>query len=207
MKRVGLLVGLLVVLTGTGVVAQSPSPQATPRYAPDDLATALPTQIGEYEVRVTTGVLPPTYREVYRDMLLPFGRSPDGVLVADGMGFLAGDEEALARDGSSFDLWAMRVEGIPAAALVVPWVHGAFTVSESFDESLWQLGWRDIDGREVYAATLTRELIEDAVTRLGANPEFGWYVHAKGEVMFILRLPLTQPSGSPSLSEILATLP
>ena len=184
-----------------------PAEGARPMYAPEDLAVALPSRVGEYEVRVATGVLPPTYQEVYRDMLRPFGQSPEDIRGADGMGYPAGDEDALDRDGSSFDLWAMRVEGIPADALVVPWVYGAFNASESFDEALWQMGWRDIDGREVYAATPIPELMEDAVSRLGANPEAGWYVFAKGEVMFIVRLPLTHPSGSPALSEILAELP
>lgn len=140
-------------------------------------------------------------------MLLPFGKSLDDIQAADGMGYPAGDDGALDRDGQSFDLWAMRVEGIAADALVVPWVYGAFTASEEFDGSLWQMGWREIDGREVYAATLIPELSEEAVARLGANPEFGWYVLAKGEVLFVVSLPLTHPSGGPSLTEIFAALP
>ena len=140
-------------------------------------------------------------------MLLPFDKSPDDIWVADGMGYPTGDEDTLDRDGPSFDLWAMRVEGIAADVLVVPWVYGAFAASEDFDESLWQMGWRDIDGREVFAATLIPELSEEAVARLGASPEFGWYVLAKGEVLFVVSLPLTHPSGGPSLTEILAALP
>ncbi|MFO7533103.1 MAG: hypothetical protein R6W93_11630 [Candidatus Limnocylindrales bacterium] len=208
MKRVGLLAGLLVILAGAGTAAQSPSPEATPLYAPDDMAVALPSSVGDYEVRISSGVLPTDdYREVYRDMLLPFGKSPDDIRGADGMGYPVGDVGALDRDGPSFDLWAMRVEGVPGVALVEPWVRGAFTDSEAFDDALWQVAWRDIDGREVYVVTPIPELMEEAVARFGANPEFGWYVLAKGEVMFIVSLPLTHPSGGPSLSEILARLP
>ena len=201
------VLALALLVPGVGAVAQSPSPEATPLYAPDDLATTLPTTVGDYEVRIVTGALPPTYREVYRDMLLPFGRTPDDVLVADGMGYPTGDEDALDRDGPSFDLWAMRVEGIPAAALVEPWVFGAFAASDAFDESLWQMGWRDIGGHDVYAATPIPKWWDEAVAREGANPEFGWYLLAKGEVMFIVSLPVSHAVSSPTLVELLAELP
>jgi hypothetical protein len=50
--RAGILAGLVALVLGSGVMAQSPSPEGSPWYAPDDLTTALPARVGDYELQI-----------------------------------------------------------------------------------------------------------------------------------------------------------
>jgi hypothetical protein len=50
MKRIGLLASMLVL--GSAVAAQEPSPEASALYAPDDMTFQVPRQVGELSLAV-----------------------------------------------------------------------------------------------------------------------------------------------------------
>jgi hypothetical protein len=87
MKRVGQLAGLLVLVLGSGVVAQEPEP--TPLFAPDDLALTLPTHldgmrlsvlsyIGQDSLMLAKGQIRPVLEQVLSDL----DKTPDELRMA-----------------------------------------------------------------------------------------------------------------------------
>ena len=100
-KRVGLLAGLLVLVLGTEVVAQSPSasatplpsPEATPMYAPELLEFALPARLDGVALKVLGYVGPDSLtladgplRPVLEQVLSDLGKTPDDLRMGCSMG-------------------------------------------------------------------------------------------------------------------------
>ena len=116
--RVGLLAGLLVVALGSGAVAQDPEPEATPPYAPLDLASAIPSQVGDVALVVTTMTGPEllaatddTNRAATTAMLTSLGKEPEDLVMAQGDPV---DESA----PDTYWVTATRVVGVPADTLM-----------------------------------------------------------------------------------------
>jgi len=197
-KRVGLLAGLLVLSLGSGVVAQEPSPKTTPLFAPGDLASTIPSMVGDYEVAIEAGPLDvDVYEEAWIDLLLPLGKDTSDVRTADGYGLPD-------RNNPAFQVSAMHIAGVPAADLIEPMVDGIIDGMPEKYQAFAQVDWRIIEGRDVYAIAWTPELLEQAD---GGNTEAGIYHYANGEVLFQIVVPPYHAAGSPPLSEILAALP
>ena len=123
---------------------------------------------------------------------------------ADGYGFPAGDDEALARDGPAFQVSVVRVDGVPAADLVEPMVDGILEGMPEEYQGFAQVDWQVIDGRDVYAIAWTPASLEQVD---GGNTESGIYHYAHGEFLFQIVVPPYHAAGSPPLSVILAELP
>ena len=152
-------------------------------------------------------------KDRWRDLLLPFGKEPADVRVVSAEGYPATDTDALDRDGPRFSLNAMRVDGVFAASFAEP-VMDITVGSIPAWESFFRYDWREMDGRSVYAATLTPAGWEQLGEVTGFEPvdagsdEFGVYVYPKGEVLFVLMMPPDgRASGLPSVGDILSELP
>jgi hypothetical protein len=129
MRRVVLLTSVLLLTLFGGAVAQSPSPtaapEATPLYAPDDLASLLPSTLnglplasvaGRGDEMVSLGIDDPEWLE---QVLAPLGKEPSDYQKAVAM---TGDpltpddmDWALAPEG--YWIRAMRVDGVPGEVL------------------------------------------------------------------------------------------
>ena len=113
-KRVGSLVLLLVFALGSGTVAQSPSPGAPPRFAPDDVGILLPSELGGVALTVTDWAGPDalavsaeTAVGKTEDLLIPMGKEPTDRSLA----------QAVTTDASAaaqYDIIAMRIAGVAA---------------------------------------------------------------------------------------------
>jgi hypothetical protein len=135
---VGVVIALVVMGSraagaADGVAGAAASPEPPPLdgrvemleqlFAPDDLAFTIPSTVGEYEVDGEAGPLDvDVYGELWRDLLLPLGQDASDVRTASGLGFPAGEEDALDRAGPTFQVSAMRLDGVPAISLVEPFV-------------------------------------------------------------------------------------
>ena len=195
---------LVLVLTSVAA-AQSPSAATPTPFVPDDLASTIPTNVGVYEVAIEAGPLDvDLYEEAWRDLLQPLGKDTGDVQTADGYGFPAGDEEAIARDGPVFQVSVMRVDGVPAAELVEPMVGGILDGMPAEYQGFARVDWQVIDGRDVYAIVWTPALLEQVE---GGNTESGIYHYANGDILFQVVVPPYHPAGGPALTEILARLP
>ena len=126
-KRVGLLAGLLVLVLGTEVVAQSPSasatplpsPEATPMYAPELLEFALPARLDGVALKVLGYVGPDSLtladgplRPVLEQVLSDLGKTPDDLRMAAAW---ADTDGPTGR--TLFDIAALRIDGVPGAVL------------------------------------------------------------------------------------------
>ena len=190
---------LALVVPG-GVVAQEPSPEATPLFAPSDLAFTLPTRVGDYEVTITSAHLDidAENREFYRDWLLPLGKTPDDVLAVQGLAHPLGNFDSLSEEGPAISLIALRVQGVPATVSLEGFLAG---IPSGF---FGDRSWRVVDGQDVYAVVPTAEQREE----LGAElTETGMYLYPKGEVFYAITVPFDYPDTVPSLAEILAEMP
>jgi len=196
---------MLVLVLTSGVAAQSPSAATPTPFVADDLASTIPTTVGDYGVAIEAGPLDvDVYEDAWRDLLQPLGKDTSDVQTADGYGFPAGDEEALARDGPAFQVSVMRVDGVPAAELVEPMVGGILEGMPAEYQAFARVDWQVIDGRDVYSIVWTPALLEQVE---GGNTESGIYHYANGQILFQVVVPPYHPAGSPALTEILARLP
>lgn len=175
MRRVRAIVGITLAATlllAQGVAAQvsSPSPAATPIYAPEDMAFALPYQIdgrlldpvahdGEWFVEQIG-------QEAARDLLVPLDREPTDVRAAVATPDRTGDEPYLS-------LFAIRIDGVEGARLAVPLTEIMFGTNEGTDDGQpWD--WIEIDGRAVLAIEV-------------ADVPGAWALaYPKGEVVFFV---------------------
>lgn len=201
MKRVGLLAGLVALVLGTGVVAQEPSPEASPLYAPDDMTLALPSRIGEYVVVVRDVPLDPEEREMWRDLLLPFGKEPSDVRQVFAYADPTEADEPLSDNDVAFRAGVFRVDGVPAASWLDAFITDFLSVGEGWDDYAYdEMGWRVVDGREVYFAP------QEYAGREGGNEDRGFWFYPKGEVLFYIyrtKYPVTELT----IEDVLAELP
>ena len=201
--RSGLLIALLVMVSGTGVEAQSTSPETVPWSTPDDLATTLPSSVGEYQVLVD---LPPAHMERFlegwQSVPMPEGKDLSDVHAVRGEGFPAG-EEPIDRDRPAFTIWVAQVDGVPATEMLEPVVDAVVDSMPEELQAIIQTQRQTIEGRDVYAI-LWPELLEMVD---GGNPESGIYHYPKSELLFQIMLPPYHATGSPPIAEILASLP
>ena len=189
-KRVGLLAGLLVLVLGSGVVAQDPSPEATTLYAPDDLASLLPSQLGgsELTTQAHTG-----------DRWLPFF-GDDEFVIFDGLLVAHGAEPSDLRTAWAstpdetapewYGVFIFRVDGVPADLLHELYMRSVSHMTD--DQTFPPYGIepaRTVGGRKV----LTNESDEDT----------SWlFFYPDGEVLFGVN-----GYGDLSLAEAVAELP
>ena len=196
MKRVGLLGLLLVMALGSGVMAQSPSPSSlpspspepTPLFAPDDLAFLIPSEVKSLKLDIGTSgiealVLTAEDREVWRDFLLPFGKVPTDVKVAFGERWPSEPGDAMTQ------VFAARVDGVAADALVEPMLMTLVGIDPSDLPAGTHVEWQDIDGRSVLVLT------EDGYMRWA-------FLYPKGEVLFV-----AVGDGDLMVEDVLAELP
>ena len=194
MPRVKTILG--TALTATLLLAQSvaakeasPSPAATPLYAPDDMVFALPYQIDGR-------LLSPTSRdgewfvdqfgqEAARDLLIPMNREPDDIRAATALPERNGDEPYLS-------LFAIRVDGIEGTRLTLPLTEMMFGTNGGADDDQ-QWDWIDIDGRAVLAI------------EVGDPPDPWVMAYPNGEVVVFVGG--TGPDPIATMEAVLAELP
>jgi len=209
--RAGILAALLALVLGSGAVAQSPSPEASPWYAPDDLTTALPARVGDYELQIGSvdlELMPDDYRRFWQELLAVLGVAPEAMRQAYGIGHQPFDDAG----GIPFDIKVVRIVGMPATSWVDDVIaqHLDWTGPEErtrFDER-----WQVIAGRHIWTSVITPEAFAAVVADHGdrysdASDEVGFYLYPKGEVMFALAIPFPYPQDAPTVAEILAGLP
>lgn len=213
MKRAGLLAVVLWSALGTGVVAQSPSPDATLPYTSDSVASLLPTRVGDVGIDIVwngSGLSSTDSQDVvfWQDFLAGYGKEADELQSATGVGVPPG---GLGSDDLPFIIWAVRIEGVPASE----W-------AESYWSAIWETlhagglagaylsEWRDIDGRDVYAAVWTPEELAEwraLDPSMQLSDDTGYWLYPVGEVMFLVRIPFDWPVPTPTIEEVLAELP
>lgn len=192
-KRVGLLGLLLALALGSGVVAQSPSPpplpspMATPLFAPDDLASVVPSSVGGVALTVMgdrgeggQGFL--WGPDIERDFLTPLGRVPEDVRQAVGLTDPVAPEVAVI---------ALRVDGIDGEVMLDALIDAMMVrpeVATAPPDITFE--WLDIDGRRVRL-----------IATEGGPPT---YLYAKGEVGFVIAL---AEDGTLTVEEVVAELP
>lgn len=151
MRRVGPLTGLLVLVLGAGTVAQSPSPEPTPPFAPDDLANAVPSRIGSLDlyVRVAAGDAAfgsdPEDRAYWGDFIAAQGKEATDMLAAYGVTMESSTDPAL-------EVWAVRVVGLQAEGLMEPTLVTSDTDLSDIPPG-GHADWRDLEGRRVLLLT------------------------------------------------------
>lgn len=203
--RAGALAGLLVLMLGTSAVAQSPSPEATPLYAPDDITSALPSSLdvpGPYFVDEQAGA---ASTDAWRDLLRSLGKDPGDMHAATGVGYYRPDRDAADAGAPIVVIAAFRVEGVAATDIMLAALSG-FPASSTQE-------WVDIGGRMVSRHVLTLPSEDQAL-------EFDLALHAypNGEVLYVILVmsDLLFESGAippaleglfPTVEDVLAALP
>ena len=204
--RLWLLAGLMVLALGTGAVAQSPSPAATPS-SPDGFPSAEPLQIGDFTVQWVpmTGF---TAGPEWDDLLASVGKEPDDIEHVDSVTFLPGDDGTPASADSALAMMAFRIEGVPALDITEAFYLAALGLPIDADLTDTSFGaeWFDHDGREVYASNLSTLHAGSAPPPEEWNPEFGVYLYPVGEVLYWVSIPWDLDA-APSLGDILDALP
>ena len=180
-KRVGLLGLLLVLALGSGAAAQEPSP--TTLYAPDDLASILPSQVGPVTLSIESFDGPEQVAEdpeLFGDLFLRLGKDPSDYSLAAARGE--------SEDGSSLVyVAAFRIEGV----LADDWgFDGVMTFDLDEPPPGWHVEWRDIGDRRV-------AVMSDEGFEAGRSAAY-----AKGEVFFYL-----VGVGGVTIEDVLAELP
>lgn len=191
MKRVGVLAGLLVLALGSGVVAQDAepvsSPGATPLFAPEDLSYFVPPSVGDLELSVMSGGLEDLYYVVswpllpedWRDILVPLGKEPSSVTLAEG------HSEPIGK----LSIAAYHVDGVPAEALMESMLGSQMAMSDPDPEV--ELEWQVLGDKRVWVFT---EGVGNARV----------FFYPKGEVLFLV---LAAYADGPSPEDVLAELP
>jgi hypothetical protein len=207
MQRVWVLAGLMVLVLGASVVAQSPSPEATQPYAPDDITSALPSSLdvpGPYFVDEQPGA---GSADAWRDLLRSLGKDPDDMHAASGIGYYRPEKDAADAGAPIVFILAYRIEGVAAIDIMPAALRGL--PSNTHD-------WVDIDGRTVSKHMLIRES-DDATSYF----DTGIYVYPNGEVLYVILMPadIWYESGAsepippalrsllPTIEDVLAELP
>ena len=197
-KRAGLLGLLLVVALGCGVVAQSPAPEATPLYAPDDLASIIPSQVGDIDLSIldfsAVSSADAEWTAGWRDVLVPLGLEPEDVRAAGGYG--------VHPEGDRFlSIEATRIVGAQAADFWAGVFEGLRRESQAVADQLpvAAMDWQDIGDRRVVVVTFD------------GHDRFIEYLYPKGEVLFRVRLGRVGPDPDaptePTIEDVLAELP
>jgi hypothetical protein len=198
-NRVGLVGLLLVVALGSGVEAQSPvpSPEATPLYAPDDVASIIPSQVGDIDLSILdySAVADAESAAFWRDVLVPLGLEPEDVRAAGGYG--------VHPEGDRFlSIEATRIVGAQAADFWEGVFEGLRRESQAVADRLpvAAMDWQDIADRRVVVVTFD-----------GADDRFIEYLYPKGEVLFRVALGRVGPDPDaptePTIEDVLAELP
>ncbi len=191
-KRVGLL-GVLLVLVlvlGSGVEGQSPTPGATPPYAPIDLASAIPSQVGDValDVRSWTGpellaAADDTDRTAMTAMLTSLGKEPEDLTVATAEPF---DESA----PDTYWVTATRVVGVPADTLMDAMQQAALSRHDrTLPENVLRINL-PVAGRTIYPSY-------NRYTGQSFN-----FFYLRGEVLFRV-----EGYGDVTVEDVLAVLP
>ncbi len=170
-NRVGLLAGLLVLVLGSGAVAQEASPEARPLYAPHDIGSAVPHRVGSLDLSIRVAGpdgaalgSDPDDRAFWSDFLAARGKEPTDMVAAYGVAMESATDPALA-------VWAVRVVGIAAEQLIEPTLATSDTDLSNIPPG-GHADWRDIDGHN--ALVLTADDADD------------WTAYyPNGEVLFI----------------------
>ena len=194
------MAGLLVLALGSGAVAQSSSPEATPLYAPEDLAFVLPRHVAALSLDVET-LEPDEVLETYgfdwlQDLLVPHGKDPTDLHMATAFS----NTEDLDRPW--LFLSAMRVEGVDGVSLVQPVAERARL------DPFFERVFREDPVDPPYGMTLARQDIGGrnvmVVTR---DDDDGWFLmYPKGEVLFTaVSVPWDNPTVT--IEDVLAELP
>ena len=193
MKGVGLLASLLMLVLSTGAVAQSPSPaaspEATPSFAPDDLASLLPRRIGEAEMAVACAggeaLVGMFGLDAVQSLLVPLGKDPSDVRLAMAS---TGRQVGVAR----LNVIAVRVGGIAAMSIAESMM--SMELESILGPALQGVSdeWRYLEGREVLHVVFEK------------GPDDCMAFYPKGEVLFFV-----MKSGEPPLDvlDVLAALP
>ena len=203
MKRVWLLAGLFALALGTSAGAQSPSPEATPLYAPDDITSALPSSLdvpGPYFVDEQAA---PGSTDPWRTVLRSLGRSPGDMHAATGVGYYRPDRDAADAGAPIVIIGAFRVEGLAATDIMPTYLSG-FPASSTQE-------WVTIGGRTVSRHVLT-------VSNEGETLDLVFHVYANGEVLYVINVMSDLLSESeaippalkglfPTIEDVLAALP
>ncbi len=199
MKRAGLLAGLMVLSLGSGALAQSPSAEATPPFAPDDLASIIPSQVGDIDLSIldfsAVSSADAEWTAGWRDVLVPLGLEPEDVRAAGGYG--------VHPEGDRFlSIEATRIVGAQAADFWAGVFEGLRRESQAVADQLpvAAMDWQDIGDRRVVVVTFD-----------GADDRFIEYLYPKGEVLFRVRLGRvgSDPDAptEPTIEDVLAELP
>ena len=175
MRRVKAIVGITLAATlllAQGVAAQeaSPSPAATPIYAPEDMAFALPYQIAGRTLdpisRDGEWFVDQFGQEAARELLIPLNREPSDIRAATALAERTNDEPYLS-------LFAIRIDGVEGSQLVVPLAEVMFGTEEMTEgDQPW--GWVEMDGRAVL------------VIDVADSPGVWALAYPKGEVVFFV---------------------
>ena len=188
--RVGLLGALLVMVLGSAAVAQSPTPEATSPYAPDDMAFLLPRSVADITLEVEGGAGADYATEmlgveVLQALLLPLEKEPADVRVASAKSDLNDmGQQRVA-------IVAMRVDGIDAAILNDHLLALSGLGVDSPPPG-YSLEWQEVDGKQVLVLA-------------NADHE-GWGLfYPKGEVLFMATTSMDAPEVK--MEQVLAELP
>lgn len=198
-------------------MAQSPSPEASPWYAPEDLTSTLPAHVGDYELQIDDVVfdfLPDRVRRFWQELLAVVGEEPEAMRQAVGIGHQPFEDVEDFEDpgGLSFDIWVVRIVGSPATSWLDEVAAQQLEWSDSDERAKFDVGWQVIAGRDVWSQVITPEAFAAMVSDLGdeysdANDQVGLYLYPKGEVLFSVSIPFPYPEDAPTVAEILAELP
>jgi hypothetical protein len=213
MMRAGLPAALLVLLLGTVAVAQVPSPEAISPNVRDDVASLLPTRVGDVGVEVAwagTGLAASDSRDAafWRDFLAAYGKEAADLQSATGVVVPPGES---GPDALPLVIRAVCIEGVPASRWAESYwsaVWDTFLAAGLGGEYLSE--WRDIDGHDVYAVVWTPEVLAglralDPSMHLSADT--GYWLYPVGEVVFLVIIPFDRPVPTPSIEDVLAGLP
>lgn len=158
-------------------------------YAPADVASALPTELRDTSLSLSTWtsdeVLGILGDQGLRDLLLPFDKAPRDLHVATARDALDPSDGA--------NIMAVRVEGVDGESLIQPLIEVLFLPQLSFDTPVSELDldWREVDGIRVG--------VWDDLLGAGA----GWiFFYPKGEVMLLA----AQNQSDLTIDEVLAGL-
>lgn len=182
-------------------------------YAPDDLASVLPTRVGDVDVHVAwegsdLSSLDSREGKWWQALATRVGKDAADIRLAIGTGVPPG---GLGPDGLPLVIWAIRIEGVPASTWAESYwdIHLKAPLGDGVaDEYVW--GWRDIDGREVFAALWTPEAMADLRAldpSIQLPDDTGHWGYPVGEVLFWVGIPFDWPVPTPTIEDVLAELP
>lgn len=212
-KSTVLVAGLLVLVFGSGTLAQERSPEIAAPYAPDDLASVLPAQVGDVEVRVAWDVTDPAAlatgdADLWRLLAGGVGKEEDDVRASVGIGT---PPTGLDDEDIPLVIWAFRIDGTPAA----DWTEAFWDLALSAllgagvrDD--YAASWAEVDGRDVYSVLWTPEVMAEM---RALDPEMqlpddtGHWLYPVGEVLFWVGMPFDWPVPTPPIEDVLAELP